>query len=59
MKILLTDRDEFIGSHVTWLVKEALQAEAQKRGISVSALIFTILRSKLKKLGHRVESTND
>lgn len=49
------DRDEQINAHVTWNVKEALRKEAFKRTMSVSALIFTLLKDQLQELGYDLD----
>ncbi len=45
--MITTSRNRFIGSHVTATVKRALIAEARRRAMSVSALIYQILRTAL------------
>ena len=38
-KVIRTDRDAFLGVNITPKTKQALEAMAQERGISVSALV--------------------
>jgi hypothetical protein len=45
MGIILSDRDTFIGGHVTEEVKEKIQELAQSRRMSVSALLSTVLEA--------------
>jgi hypothetical protein len=51
----MNDRDVFLGCHVTEDVKESLQEEAIKRGISMSSLVSRVLSKTLKELGYDVE----
>lgn len=44
--MITTDRDQFVGVHVTEKVKEALQREAKKRKMSASALVFWVLATR-------------
>ncbi len=53
--MIASSRYLFVGAHVTEPVKEALRAEAGKRSISVSLLIFKLLVAGLKKLGYGLE----
>lgn len=52
--MIRSDRNKFLAAHVTAPVKAALRAEAAKRGVSVSRLVFELLTSKLRQLGHDV-----
>lgn len=48
-------RNEFIGGHTTKPVKEALKAEAQKQGLSVSAFLELAVVHKLRTCGYELE----
>ena len=50
--MITSDRNKFLAAHVTAPVKQALRAEAAKRDISVSRLVFELLGAKLRQLGH-------
>lgn len=52
--MITTDRNQYLGAHVTPTVRQGLRDEANKRGISVSALVFQLLFERLKELGHNV-----
>lgn len=52
--MITSSRCEWVGGNVTKDVKAALKAEAGRRHISVSALLFILMRDKLKELGHDV-----
>lgn len=41
-------RSEFVGSHVTVKVKRALVRRAQQEGLSVSRLVYRLLKDALK-----------
>jgi hypothetical protein len=47
-------RDEFLGVHVTVGVKEALRIEADKKMISMSKLVYDLLRRDLRDLGYNL-----
>ncbi len=55
--MIMSDRDVFLGCHVTAPVKSCIQKEATRRGMTVSALVFRMLSKSLKELGHPVEYT--
>lgn len=50
--MITTARNRYIGGHVTDEVVEALDSEAEKCHVSVSQLIFLLLRDSLKSRGH-------
>lgn len=45
--MITTDREEFVGSHVTKDVKSELKRRAKEEGTSVSMLIFRLLKKVL------------
>jgi hypothetical protein len=49
MGITLSDRDTFIGGHVTDEVKERIQEMARERRMSVSAFLSTILEKTIRE----------
>lgn len=53
--MIMSDRDEFIGGHVTPEAKKALAAEAVKSGKSMSRLIWEAVREKLLAAGHDIK----
>lgn len=53
--MITTSRNRFIAGHVTPSVKKALKLEADKRGVSVSQLIFQLLSLALKKMGYEIK----
>lgn len=52
--MITTDRNQYLGVHVTQGVRQGLRNEANKRGVSVSKLVFVLLWERLKELGHEV-----
>jgi hypothetical protein len=52
--VITSLRCEWVGGNVTKDVKAALKAEARRRHISVSALLFIVVRDAMKQLGHDV-----
>ncbi len=55
----MSDRDVAIGGHVTPEVKDALKAEAQRRNMSMSALIFEAIKEKLETSGVLIQRIKD
>jgi hypothetical protein len=51
-QMITSDRDQFLGIHVTYETKLALRRAADKRGISMSQLAYEILTKQLG--GHNV-----
>jgi hypothetical protein len=45
--MITTDRDVFVGAHVTFETKEALREEAERRNVSMSLLVSTIIEEWL------------
>lgn len=45
--MIISDRDQFIGAHLTLELKEKLRVEAQRRKMSMSALIAEIVEKWL------------
>lgn len=41
--MITTDRDVFLGAHVTPEIKEAIRTIASRNGVSMSALVFQIV----------------
>lgn len=56
--MITTDRNEFLGAHVTPAVKDALKEEAKKEDLSVSMLVFKLLKLSLRAKGYNVELTS-
>lgn len=54
--IELSGRDQFLGINITEPVKLALREEAQRRGVSVSALSSETLSDMLAALGYLTET---
>lgn len=50
------DRDQFLGVNLSESVKDALRAEAQRRGLSMSALSSAALREMLVACGYPLEA---
>lgn len=50
------DRDQFLGVNLSESVKDALRAEAGRRGVSMSALSAEILRDMLVTCGYSIEA---
>ncbi len=50
------DRDQFLGVNLSESVKDALRAEALRRGISMSALSSDMLRDMLITCGYPLEA---
>lgn len=55
----MSDRDVFVGAHVTPEVKDALRAFARRQNKSMSAVVFEVIQEKLEKEGIDVEKTED
>ena len=52
--MITTDRNKFLGGHVTESVKDAMRVEAQRRLISMSELQYLFLVEKLGQLGYQL-----
>ena len=50
------DRDQFLGVNLSEPVKDALRAEALRRGVSMSALSSEALREMLTSCGYPLEA---
>lgn len=50
--MITSDRNEYIATHVTRLVKDALDLEAHLRKVSRSKLIYEALLEYLKRRGY-------
>lgn len=50
----MSDRNKFIGGHVTEEVAQALEAEAERRRTSKSKTLYELLKDALRKAGHRI-----
>lgn len=59
MTITKTDRNVFVGSHLTAAAKAALKAEAKKQHISMSHYIFIAVLEKLERAEVRIEDYDD
>lgn len=53
--VMSVDRDCFVGSYVSEAVKEALQEEAHKQGLSLSLLVFNLLKEAMRVEGYEVD----
>lgn len=53
-----SDRDDFLGLNLSKPVKAALRKEAQRRGVSMSALSSDVLKDMLKCCGYPVEANS-
>lgn len=49
--IIYSDRDVFVGAHVTQPVKDALREVAKERDVSVSAFVADAILEKLRHCG--------
>jgi len=52
--MIISDRDVFVGAHLTPDVKEALRAEATAQKTSMSELVFKAIVQMLRAKGHKV-----
>jgi predicted HicB family RNase H-like nuclease len=52
--MITTNRNQFIGAHVTESVKNALRIEAKRQKISMSEFISAAVTLTLLKYGHKV-----
>lgn len=50
-----TDREKFLGVNISEPVKTALKQEAERRGMSMSALTSDVLKEMLEACGYPVE----
>jgi hypothetical protein len=57
--MIMSDRDVAIGAHVTPEVKLALQAEARRRNMSMSAFIYEAIKEKLEESGVIIQRMKD
>jgi len=55
--VIRSNRDEYLGAHITVEMKKALKYEAKKQGISVSLLVFRYLVVALRKNEHDIKET--
>jgi len=53
--MITTNRNEFLGVHVTGGIKILLREVSEKRGVSVSRLVYEILLRDLKRKFKKVE----
>lgn len=53
----LSDRDEFLGVNISEQDKDALRAEAARRGLSMSALTADLIRDMLSSLQNDTQET--
>ncbi len=47
--MITSDRDQFVGVHLRFVIKDALRAEADRRKISLSLLLSNIAEEWLEK----------
>jgi len=52
--MIRSNRKAFIGAHMTASVKKALEEEARKRGLSMSAYLCNLLTVLMRKKGYKV-----
>lgn len=52
---ITTDREKFLGVNISEPVKTALKKEAERRGMSMSALTSDVLKDMLEACGYPVE----
>lgn len=57
--MITTERDKFVGSHMTQVVKDQLKEEAKKKEISVSQLIFNISKDYLRVAGYNPDQPTE
>jgi hypothetical protein len=55
VKMIMSDRDEFLGAHTTDEVKKALEAERKKSKKSVSLLVHEAVAKAMKELGYDIK----
>jgi hypothetical protein len=53
--MIKTNRNVFLGAHVTQVVKNAAITEARKRNISLSSLVSKALITYLRKVGYHLK----
>jgi hypothetical protein len=53
--MITTERNTFIGAHLTPEVKEAMREEARRQQISMSKLLYRFSVEKLKSLGYTIK----
>lgn len=53
--MITSRRNVYTPSHITPDVKKALLEESQKKGISVSLLMYRLMHDGLKKLKYRLD----
>jgi hypothetical protein len=53
--MIMSDRDEFVGVHVTPEAREALEKERTKTGKSISKLVWEAVRKSLIETGYPIK----
>lgn len=48
--MITTNRNKFLGVHITYNLKRALKSEAKRQKISVSHLVFNMLNDALERV---------
>lgn len=54
--MITSERDIFVGAHVTIDVKVALRIEARRRNITMSRLVYDLLAKCLRESGHQIKT---
>lgn len=57
--ILYSDRDVFVGAHVTANDKHALRETARRKSMSMSALVAQAIKEKLERVAHDDDTNED
>lgn len=52
----IDNRRAFVGAHVTAPVKKALISESKKKGMSLSAYIFKLLLTQMRRKRYKVDA---
>lgn len=57
--VIYSDRDVFIGGHVTPDVKDALKEESRRSSKTMSRFIYEAVVAKLQQQGHDIKMVDD
>ena len=53
--MITTDRNVFVGAHVTKAIKDALKEEARRSQVSMSLLMYLLIVEGLERRGYKQE----
>lgn len=53
--ILISERDTFVGAHVSGEVKRALRMAASRKHVSMSAFVAEAIQDKIESMGISIE----